>query len=130
MKLFIIGADGNIGGRLTKVMQSRGHEVIGTAIGDLDMTQRNDLLSRFKEVQPELVINCAGLTNVDLCAQQPAEALRINGIGNKYLALACQKIGAAICYISTNEVFDGTQGTPYQEYDVPRPINPYGYSKW
>jgi dTDP-4-dehydrorhamnose reductase len=67
---------------------------------------------------------------VDYCAQHPDEALLINGYGTKNLALACAEIGATMLYVSTNEVFDGQNRADQREYDPPRPINAYGYSKW
>jgi len=76
------------------------------------------------------VIHSAGMTNVDRCADLPDLALSVNGFGTQNIAVVCQEIGAILAYVSTNEVFDGTLPTPYLEYDVPRPINPYGYSKW
>ncbi len=130
MKIFITGADGNVGGRLLQELNRRGHETTGTTINDLDITDFAALSDHISRLSPDLVVHCAALTNVDLCADQPDLALRINGYGTQNVALACQRVGAAICYISTNEVFDGQQPTPYREYDVPHPINPYGYSKW
>jgi dTDP-4-dehydrorhamnose reductase len=130
MKIFITGADGNVGGRLLRELIAQGHDACGTTIHDLDITDFSAVTAHISRLAPELVIHCAALTNVDLCAEQPELALRINAFGTQNIALACQQIGAALCYVSTNEVFDGQQGTPYLEYDVPHPINPYGYSKW
>ena len=130
MKILLIGARGNIGQRLLKTLSAQGHTVTGADLPELDMTQL-EATSRFiGDLEPELVIHAAGMTNVDQCAKQPDEALRVNGIGTKNVALVCQRYSAALCYFSTNEVFDGERGTPYLEYDPPRPINPYGYSKW
>src|SRR5258707_13564328 len=70
------------------------------------------------------------MTNVDRCAEQPELALQVNGVGTQNVALAAQRVNAAICYLHTNEVFDGKKGTPYLEYGPTGPINPYGYSKW
>lgn len=130
MRIFITGAAGNVGRRLLEVLQDRGHEVTGTDIAELDITDFQATVRRISTVRPELVIHCAAMTNVDRCAERPDEALRINGLGTQNIAIACQRISAAMCYLSTNEVFDGESGTPYLEYDTPRPINPYGKSKW
>jgi dTDP-4-dehydrorhamnose reductase len=130
MKVYITGADGNVGSHLLREMAARGHEAAGTDINDLDITNFVAVTSRIAAVQPDLVIHCAAMTNVDRCAEQPAEALRINALGTQNVAVACQQQGSALCYLSTNEVFDGERGTPYMEYDAPCPINPYGYSKW
>lgn len=130
MKVLVTGADGSVGARLVSELTARGHQATGTDITDADITDLTSILRRVDAVQPDLVIHCAALTDVDLCARQPDLALRVNGMGTQNVALAAQRIGAALCYISTNEVFDGERGTPYLEYDTPHPINPYGYSKW
>jgi dTDP-4-dehydrorhamnose reductase len=130
MKILLIGADGNVGGRLQPRLLNAGHTVLAQTIADLDITNLSAVMSRVGDFRPDLLVHCAGMTNVDRCAQEPDEAIRINGLGTKYLALACQRFNAALCYVSTNEVFDGTRGTPYREYDAANPINPYGYSKW
>ncbi|MEP7288473.1 MAG: dTDP-4-dehydrorhamnose reductase [Chloroflexota bacterium] len=130
MKILITGADGGVGSRLKDALTMRGHDTYGIDIGTLDITIYEATLAYMDSLRPDLVIHCAALTNVDLCAQQPDLAMRVNGIGTQNVALACQRVGAELCYLSTNEVFDGQRGTPYQEYDVPHPINAYGYSKW
>lgn len=130
MRILITGAKGGIGNRLLREFSPRGHEMIGIDIGDLDITAFDAVMDRIATVQPDLVIHCAAMTNVDRCAEQPEQALRVNAMGTQNVAIACQRHGAALCYLSTNEVFDGKRGTPYLEYDVPNPINPYGYSKW
>lgn len=130
MRILITGAKGNLGSRLLRMFASRGHETVGIDIDELDITAFDAVTAYVDGVQPQLAIHCAALTNVDRCAEQPQLAITINAIGTQNVALACQRVGAAMCYLSTNEVFDGQRGTPYQEYDTPRPINPYGYSKW
>jgi dTDP-4-dehydrorhamnose reductase len=130
LKILVTGANGNIGKLLRQALHARGHDAHGTDIDDLDITAAEPVLARLQTLHPDLVVHCAALTNVDLCAEQPDLALKVNAIGTQNMALACERIGAALCYISTNEVFDGQQITPYQEYDTPHPINPYGYSKW
>src|SRR5258708_11280300 len=130
MRILITGAQGNIGSRLLQMFASRGHETIGIDIGEVDLTAFDATTSYVDDVQPQLVIHCAALTNVDRCAEQPQLPYTVNAIGTQNVASACQRVGAAMCYLSTNEVFDGQRGTPYLEYDTPRPVNPYGYSKW
>ena len=85
-----------------------------------------DTVSRFR---PELVIHCAGMTDVDGCERDPDAAFRINAVGTWNIACACASVDCAVAYISTDYVFDGTKGAPYTEYDKPNPINQYGASK-
>ncbi len=130
MKCYVTGAHGNVGSRLLSELTAQGHEAVGVDVDSFDITDFKTVVDRIAAAQPDLVVHCAAMTNVDRCAQQPTEALRINGFGTQNIAVACQRTGAVLCYISTNEVFDGERGAPYMEYDLPHPINPYGYSKW
>jgi dTDP-4-dehydrorhamnose reductase len=69
------------------------------------------------------------MTDVDGAARNPALAFRINALGTQNVALACQRVNAALLYVSTNEVFDGEKQAPYLEFDTPNPLNPYAKSK-
>lgn len=130
MRILITGADGRLGSELARVLTAQQHTVTGIDIGTVDITDREGVSGAFATASPDLVIHCAALTAVDFCAEHPDEALRINGYGTQVVAQACLRHGAALAYISTNEVFDGQQCRPRLEYDAPRPTNPYGYSKW
>jgi|SRR5579859_3803296 len=130
MRIVVTGAGGQLGRRLMVELSARGQVAIGLTHSQFDMTDPSATRRAIGEIMPDLVIHCAGMTQVDRCAEQPDEALRVNGFGAQNVALACQRCRAAMAYVSTNEVFDGQQGAPYLEYDTPRPINPYGYSKW
>lgn len=130
MQILLTGADGRLGSRLLQVLTERGHTVAGYDVAGLDITDWSAVRVRFDETQPELVVHCAAMTAVDRCAEDPDRALLVNGLGTQAIAQACQTQGAAMLYISTNEVFDGRASRPYHEYDRPSPINPYGWSKW
>jgi dTDP-4-dehydrorhamnose reductase len=130
MRILIVGADGRLGMRLEQAFRAQGHYTISSVNKVPDIALLEPTLRFVDDGAPDLVVHCAALTDVDYCAKDPDEALRINAIGTQHIALACQRRGIPLCYISTNEVFDGERGTPYLEYDTPRPINSYGYSKW
>jgi len=65
------------------------------------------------------VIHPAAWTDVDGCARDPEQAIRINGFGAQNVALAAAQCGAAILYVSSNEVFSGRANRAYREYDRP-----------
>jgi len=96
---------------------------------EADLTRADSLDPAVEAARPDLIIHCAAMTDVDGAARDPALAYRINGLGTQNLALAAARVGAAVAYISTNEVFDGAKGEPYFEFDATRAINPYGQSK-
>lgn len=130
MDILVTGAGGLLGRQLMETLRSIGHQVTGWDVAELDITDYRQTVRAIRQLSPALIIHCAALTNVDLCAEQPDLALRVNGYGTENVALAAAVCGAALVYISSNEVFDGEQSAPYLEADRTRPINPYGYSKW
>jgi dTDP-4-dehydrorhamnose reductase len=128
VKIVITGARGQVGSALVDTLQGQ-HQIIPLDRGDIDIA-RPDVTGVVLDRQPDLVIHTAAFTNVDACARHPDDALAINGLGTKHIALACQQLDVPLVYISTNEVFDGRSDRPYLEFDQTNPINPYGYSKW
>lgn len=128
MQILITGANGLLGKQLA--LQLQAHSVTGVDVDTVDITNRQAVQQVFASIQPELVIHCAALTAVDYCAEHPQEALKVNAVGTKNIALACQSYQTALVYMSTNEVFAGRPGCFYGEYDLPEPANPYAYSKW
>lgn len=129
MKILVVGAGGRLGSRLVKVLEPQ-HEVVGVGSGEINIMDFENTRRTLHQEQPELIINTAAWTDVDGCAQQPEQAIRINGLGAQNVAVIAHELNAAIMQISSNEVFDGKRNTPYHEYDVLNPVNPYGYSKY
>jgi dTDP-4-dehydrorhamnose reductase len=129
MRILITGAKGRLGSQLAERLRPL-HPIITVDIDELDFTDRLQVQRFMRQESPELVLHCGALTAVDYCAEHPNEALRVNGFGTKNIALACQDVQAAMLYVSTNEVFDGRNTGTIREYDAPRPVNAYGYSKW
>ena len=78
---------------------------------------------------PDLIINAAAHTAVDLCESDKENAYAINANGPKYLAMAAKEIDAELVHVSTDYVFDGTSSRPYLETDTPCPQSVYGSSK-
>ncbi len=131
MRLFITGSKGQLGSALAH-QASRRHEEQNVVVGDLpefDITDADQTRAVIAAARPDIVIHCAAFTDVDGAARQPELVYRVNGLGTQNVALACAATGAAMLYISSNEVFDGTQRNPYREFDPTHAANPYGYSK-
>jgi dTDP-4-dehydrorhamnose reductase len=138
-KVLIIGVNGMLGHTLADVA-SKKFEVVGTCpklmyrkksveIEKLDITDNNAVKSLVLKHNPNLIVNCAAVTNVDFCEDHPEIAYRVHVNGTKFLSNAADKIGAKFVHISTDFVFDGNKGN-YTEDDVPRPINVYGKTKY
>lgn len=129
MKILVAGANGLLGRRIVSTLQTAGHDVSGFDVDQVDITDFDHVQATVQAERPDLLINSAAWTDVDGCARDPEKALKINGYGAQNLAIASHAIGAGILQISTNEVFNGKQTTPYHEYDITESTNPYSYSK-
>lgn len=127
MRVFITGIRGQLGRTLQATLED--HQVTGVDLPECDITDRPQIEAAVAEAAPDIVIHCAAMTDVEGCARDPETAYRVNGLGTQNVALACQATGAAMLYVSTNEVFDGAAVRPYLEFDAPNPINPYARSK-
>ena len=127
MKILIIGADGQLGSDLVRVIPAE--EQIPLTLKDLDITNRKQTFEVFEKFKPTVVINTAAYHRVDDCEDHELESFMVNTIGTKYVAEACQKIDAVMVHISTDYVFDGEKGTPYLESDPPNPQSIYAISK-
>lgn len=129
MKVAIIGANGQLGTDLVHAFDRDGATVIGFTHADMEITNSDSVLQVLREQQPEVIVNTAALHQVETCEREPEEAFAVNAIGPRNLALAARELDAVLVQVSTDYVFDGLQGTPYRETDVPRPLNAYGITK-
>jgi dTDP-4-dehydrorhamnose reductase len=111
------------------LLATKGAEVLALDLPELDVTDAEAVERALRQAKPDLVIHAAALTDTSLCEEDPALAMRVNAQGSLHVAEACRRAGAALVYVSTNEVFDGARGEPYGESDEPSPINAYGRSK-
>jgi dTDP-4-dehydrorhamnose reductase len=126
MRIAVTGYRGQLGRSLCALLESEELFLIGRP--EHDFTDPR-IIEALVEFGPDVVIHGGAYTDVEGCARDPDLGHRVNGIGTQHIALACQRSGAAMVYVSTNEVFDGKRARPYLEWDHPRPINPYGASK-
>jgi dTDP-4-dehydrorhamnose reductase len=130
MKIMLIGADGQLGSDLVKVLRPA-HDLVPLTIADIEVTDPESIEANMRRHQPELVMNMAAFHKVDVCEEEMEPTFAVNAFGTRSLALACRAHGAALLHMSTDYVFGGdkTRTTPYAETDTPGPINAYGISK-
>ena len=126
--IIIIGANGRVGAALTREYQ-RPFSVKAFARNQLDLGKLDQVRSTLSEIEFDLLINCAALTNVDYCESHRDEAFLVNSQGPRLLAEICSQKSAKLVHISTDYVFDGKQDTPYIEKDPPAPLSVYAESK-
>jgi dTDP-4-dehydrorhamnose reductase len=127
MRVVVTGAGGQLGHDLIDAFQD--HEVIGLARHQLDVSGRDAVLQAITTIQPDVVIHAAAWTAVDACEGDPDRAFAVNALGTRHVAEAARLVGARVCYVSTDYVFDGTSPDPYREWDATNPLSVYGQSK-
>jgi dTDP-4-dehydrorhamnose reductase len=128
MKIMIIGSEGMLGHDLVDVL-SKENEIYTTTIDTLDITDINKTIKTVKANNPDVLIHAAAFTDVDGSESNPDLAYKVNAIGTRNVAVACQEADCAMVYICTDYVFDGTKNSPYYEYDQTNPLGVYGKTK-
>jgi dTDP-4-dehydrorhamnose reductase len=130
MKVLLIAANGQLGTDLLKVFRAAGDTVTPFTHAQLDVCSEAQISKAMAEVKPEVVLNTAAYHRVDECEKQSTMAFQVNGTAVMYLAQACKAAGATLVHYSTDYVFGGYEkGSPYEETDLPAPVNVYGTSK-
>ena len=132
-KILITGSTGQLGNSLGKVFKSR-YDLVFTSRTKpnkntnyfLDITNSLLVKDMVSAISPDIIINLAALTNVDLCESNPDLAHAINFQGVKNLVNVFK---GPIIHLSTDYVFDGKLGQ-YKENDITNPINVYGVTKY
>ncbi len=143
-KIFITGANGQLGRDLVHELASRGIECVASDIQEgfagaeecryvqLDITDYDAVEAAMNATQPERVIHCAAWTAVDPAEdeQNRPKVYAVNVTGTENIARACAKHGAVMTYISTDYVFDGTGARAWKPEDEAfSPLNYYGETK-
>jgi dTDP-4-dehydrorhamnose reductase len=127
VRVLITGAGGQVGHALVSAFA--GHDVLAADHAILDTTDRGSVLAAITAFRPDAVIHGAAWTQVDDCEADRDRAYQVNALAVRHVGEAARRVGARICYLSTDYVFDGTQVEPYTEWDTPNPRSVYGASK-
>ena len=131
--VLITGCSGQLGYRLFYDLSNhfnvidtyKNHENIDKK---LDLKDKNDFDHIFSTYNPDIVINCAALTDVDYCEQNKAHCHEVNVEGlNRILSFS--NIDTKIIHVSTDYVFDGEKSQGYDESSATHPVNYYGKCK-
>lgn len=128
-KIWITGAEGHIGTALLDLLEGVEYQLLPTDIEEVDITKIDEVTQFVHVNRPDVVINCAGLTDVQECENNVDEAYRVNAIGVRNVALAANEVNAKVIQISTDDVFDKESRIPYNEFDNVHPRTIYGKSK-
>jgi dTDP-4-dehydrorhamnose reductase len=137
MKLLVTGAAGMLGSALCPILRAEGHKVrttdirlLGPGMERLDVRDGHAVAAYCRDFEPDGIMHLAAETSLEVCEGDVAHAYATNTVGTRNVAWICRDRDIPLLYISSVGVFDGTKVEPYDENDVPNPINVYGRTKW
>jgi dTDP-4-dehydrorhamnose reductase len=127
-KALITGAGGQLGRELQATVP-RGWSAVGYSSEELDITRPESVAATFDRERPTLVVNAAAYTGVDAAEREIERAEAVNVSGAAIVAEGARRVGARVIQVSTDFVFGGERGRPYQPDDEPGPLGVYGKTK-
>jgi dTDP-4-dehydrorhamnose reductase len=128
LRILLTGKKGQIGAKLAMLLPRLG-EVAAFDRNELDLSNPDRVRRAIRDVQPNMIVNAAAYTAVDLAEREEEQARIINVDAPALMAEEAKRIGALLMHYSTDYVFDGSSSVPYVETDQPNPINVYGKTK-
>ncbi|MFC1747697.1 dTDP-4-dehydrorhamnose reductase [Pseudomonadota bacterium] len=127
-RILLIGHDGQVGHELKRTLSSLG-EVLAPTMESFDLCNSAQIRDYIRSTAPQIIVNAAAYTAVDLAESDDETAMRVNGIAPGILAEEAKQLNALLIHYSTDYVFDGTNNRPYSETDLPNPQGVYGKTK-
>ena len=127
-RILITGGSGQVGHCLKAQLEGC-TELSVPDSSALNIADRRSVRQAVETFRPDYIINAAAYTAVDKAESDAERAFAVNRDGARHLAEAAEVVGAAMLHISTDYVFDGTGGAPYDEAVQTAPQNIYGASK-
>lgn len=128
-RILLIGKTGQLGSEIMKDSSLFGFDVFSFGKEELDVKNKPQVKEKLEEIKPDILINTSAYHVVAACESNPLEAMAVNFVAVYKMAELCEKKGIKFVTYSTDYVFDGKKGTPYEENDKPNPLQIYGISK-
>lgn len=130
MRILLTGSTGMLGSDCREVL-SENYEIIAPDSKELDIISWDRVIETLQTVNPDIVLNCAGFSDVDASETESFRVRKVNVEGPRNLAQGCARFNCKLVHISTDYVFDGKKNIPqpYFEDDTTEPISAYGKSK-
>ena len=128
MRLLLTGKNGQLGFELQRSLAPLGH-ITAVDSGDCDLSKPDDVRRLVRSVAPDIIVNPAAYTAVDLAESQQDLVMAVNAQAPAVLGEEARTLGIPVVHFSTDYVFDGTKSTPYSESDRTAPLGAYGRSK-
>nr|AFU10517.1 dTDP-4-dehydrorhamnose reductase [Burkholderia thailandensis] len=128
VRILVTGQNGQVGWELRRALAPLG-DVVACGRETADLSKPETLVPLVASVKPDVIVNAAAYTAVDLAEEQEALAHRVNAESVGVLAQAARAYGALLVHYSTDYVFNGTSRVPYVETEPTSPVNAYGRTK-
>ncbi len=128
-KILITGVNGQVGFELQRALSVLG-EIIAIDKDDIDLTNHTLVEQFLDKHQPDVIVNPAAFTAVDMAENESELAYKLNVDVPKQLATWANTHQALIVHYSTDYIFDGEKASPYVEEDAANPLSVYGQTKW
>lgn len=128
MNVLILGNRGQLGLELTRLFSAL-HLVYGVDRNELDICDQSAVLKLLDKFSPDVIINAAAYTAVDLAEQEQDRCFAVNYQAPVFIAEQALERGLGLIHFSTDYVFDGELNRPYKETDKANPLSVYGLSK-
>ena len=127
-EILLIGRTGQLGRELNKLLPRLG-AVTSLDRQQLDLIKSEEIRHVIRSIRPNLIVNAAAYTAVDLAESEPAQARAVNADAPAIMSAEANQIGACLIHYSTDYVFDGAKAEPYKEEDPTNPQNVYAQTK-
>ncbi len=127
MRILIIGSNGLLGSDLVEDWTE--DDLIPATSRDADIRELQQVRQLVTREHPDWIILTAGYTDVDGSERHPDLAFAANRDGARNVSIVARELGAKLCFLSTDYVFDGAADRPYEPQDAIHPLNIYGASK-
>jgi dTDP-4-dehydrorhamnose reductase len=128
LRVYLTGASGFVGSNLARVFEARGAEVVRPSHAEVDLTDGNAVHESVDAVRPDAIVHTAIWNEFAGLLGDRRRAWDSYVGATRHLVRMANRVDARVVLISTDWVFDGTQG-PAAEDEPPNPINPYGFLK-
>jgi len=128
-KILLIGKTGQLGAEIIKNTASFNFDIVSFNKDKLDVTNELQIREKIEKIKPDILINTSAYHVLVACEENPLKAMAVNFVAVDKIAKLCKKYSIKFITYSTDYVFDGEKGSPYEENDRPNPLQIYGISK-
>lgn len=133
MNITLFGSHGRVGEKVRESLTARGHEVSPVSRCNLDLSSLpavENYLSSLEESPPDALINCAAISGLEACLDDPVTAHCVNAMAPEAMARFSERTAVRFIHLSTDYVLDGRRPGKKDESAKCKPANTYGESKW